>query len=79
MASSERDRHRPGERFGDQDGVPLRQRTSRRPYVLVERQLSAVANDGSGEVVAECLQERREQLARAIQPWKQDEMRCEAQ
>jgi|SoiMethySBSTD1v2_1073268.scaffolds.fasta_scaffold142011_3 hypothetical protein len=74
MTSSNGDSYGSGERLRYQD-ASLGQRFGSRLDVLIERQFVAVADDGRRDVIAQRLKERREQLARAVQSWQQDEMR----
>ena len=78
MPGGDGDGDRSRERLGYQYTL-LGQRFAGRFHVLIERQLRAVANDGRGDVFVQCVKERREQLAGAVQSWQQDEMRCGAQ
>lgn len=78
MTGGEGDSDRAGKGFADQHTL-LGQRLAGRLDVLIERQLRNVANDGRRDVVTQRLQERREQFARAVQSWQQDEVRCGVQ
>ena len=73
MTSSKRDTDGTRERLGNHDGL-IGQSARRRFDVLVERQLGAVANHGRRDVIAECMHERREQLAGSVKPWQEEEM-----
>ncbi len=78
MPGGDGDGDRPGEGFRYHH-APLGQRLAGRLHVLIERQFGTIANDGSDDVIAQSVEERREQFARAVQSWQQDEMRCGVQ